>query len=320
MIPSNNALATSRWWRSECQIEQGHDRSSSKIFKNPPISVVAPQEPFHEYDPFQFYFPPGSTAKGMRSLPYLFAEINPDNPEELVEFCTRFGMPGPFRDFEEWDSWSYQTHHPNLPAVRQRLDQAPKGGNEYYAIQQEFLQVARAIDPSVISRMSLHSLSREVYLFKNLLTLAEHRHAPDQTTGWITEQDKPHLLRGWFRPIPTNSAEATTLLEEMLARGCMQLRVRFFYDQQHLAWRMTWESLSLTSLMYLMVAMDLQGPGRILTCPSCKRSFLAHRTDKTYCSPACQNRFHSLQYYRAKSSKQLKKPRQSSKRQPKKGG
>ena len=274
---------------------------------------MEPTGPFHEYDPFKFYYSPGSASKGMRSLPYLFADINPDNTEDLLAFCQRFGMPGPFNEFENWEDWGFQPFDVSDPAVQQRLT-----GRNVYAIQQELIQLSMPVDSSAIRIMSLRRLSEEVYSFKNLFILAENQAAPNRTKKWITDKDNPKLLRGWFRPIPSNTSEATALLEEMLARGCRQLRMRFVNDVQSSAWTMNWESLSLTSLMYLMVAMDLQGHGKIQTCPACNRLFWAHRSGKTYCSPECQNRSHSLKYYHAKRQRQSK-PALSGKRLNKKG-
>ena len=305
-------LYTARWWYSNCEIKQAYTSEAAKTFKSPMVTVLEPTGPFHEYDPFEFYYSPGSASKGVRSLPYLFADINPDNTEELLAFCQRFGMPGPFKKFESWGEWGSQTF--DDPAVQRGITKT----RNPYAVQQELLQVSKPVDSSAISSMTLTRLSEEVYSIKNLFILAENQAAPHRTKKWITDTDNPNLLRGWFRPIPANTSEATALLEEMLARGGGQLRLRFVNDFQLSAWTMKWESLSLLSLMYLMVGMDLQGQGQIQTCPACTRLFLAHRAGKTYCSPECQNRFHSLQYYHAKSQRPSK-PRRSGKRLNKKG-
>lgn len=316
MSRSDRSLYQARWWHSDCVIRHGHASQTAKFAKEPMVPIVEPAGPFHEYDPFQYYYSPGSASKGMRSLPYLFTELNPDNNEELLAFCKRFGIPGASKKYESWDDWGYQTIDPSDPVVLQRLTK--DGGRNAYAVQQELVQFSKAVDSFVVGSMTLTRLSEEVYRFKNLLILAEHRVAPHRTTKWITDRENPKLLRGWFRPIPGNTSEATALLEEMLARGCHQLRVRFVNDAQLSAWTLKWESLSLTSLMYLMVAMDLQGQGQIVTCPACNRLFLATRAGKTYCSPECQNRFHSLQYYHAKSKRQSKVSR-SATRPTKKG-
>lgn len=307
----NDAFYHSRWWYSGCKMTVGWASSSAKR-KYPQVPVLEPTEPFQEYDPFQSYYPPGGTSKGMRSLPYLFAEIDPENHDEIRGFCTRFGLPGPFRDKESWDDWGYCDF--TSPAMRARLEK--EGTQNVYAMQEEMKQIAKPLDHSLIDRMPLTRLAEEIYRFKNFLILAENHKDPQRIKNWIMNKDHPLLLRGWFRPIPADRSQATALLDEMLARGCQQLRLRFAFDSDL---RMKWESLSLTSLMYLMVALDLQGPGQILTCPACHRIFVAHRAGKTYCSPECQNRFHSLQHYRNKNRSKSDKQRKLQQKTNKKG-
>src|SRR5690349_479858 len=81
------------WWRS------GVKRAGDKLI---------PIAPFQPYDPFQHYWPQGSAGRGERSLPYLFLDVDPDDPAEILSFTERFGVLGDSKK-SAWSSLSKDT-------------------------------------------------------------------------------------------------------------------------------------------------------------------------------------------------------------------
>ncbi|MDT7042928.1 CGNR zinc finger domain-containing protein [Candidatus Nitronereus thalassa] len=65
--------------------------------------------------------------------------------------------------------------------------------------------------------------------------------------------------------------------------------MRPVWNKREMRWVTQWDSLTLCGLMYLMLAFDLQSPGRNLLCGKCGRFFLAVHARSEYCSPRCQN-------------------------------
>jgi hypothetical protein len=77
---------------------------------------------------------------------------------------------------------------------------------------------------------------------------------------------------------------------------------RLVWDAQQARWVTGWDIRSLESAMYHMLLFDLQGQGRIQTCPWCESVFLADRERTRFCSLRCQNA-HNASQFREKALK-----------------
>jgi Zn-finger nucleic acid-binding protein len=92
----------------------------------------------------------------------------------------------------------------------------------------------------------------------------------------------------------------------MAARLSM-IRPRPMWDVLKDQWVTTWDVGTLEAAMYLMLLFDIQGRGQILTCPRCRKVFVADRVRTQFCSNPCQNaakvqRFRARQAQRERAS------------------
>ncbi|MCZ6780999.1 MAG: hypothetical protein O7C73_05080 [Nitrospirae bacterium] len=282
------------WWRADCEVESDLSlERQSQLFTVPHRWLVPRGQP-QPYDPFDFYYPAKEAQKDHRSLPYLFTDLCPDNPEQVRSFCSRFGITGPFQDLT-WQKWNQGSRDPSAT----RLEEGHLAGNP---------------DRTVLRPMALAEIEKAWCKFKNFMVAAQSVKQDKLAAGWITDDDSTYRLHGWLKPafdvshgsgqlegwawaVPSTVGEARQLLEHMFAEVCGRTRARMAWHRQRQQWVWTWESLDLISLMYVMVGMDLQGPGWIRSCDGCARIFLAGRADKQYCSSECQNRTKAKRYY-----------------------
>jgi hypothetical protein len=247
-------------------------------------------------------------------LPYVFADLTPENRDALLRFCAQYGMPGPYGEGMAWGSWGLGgnsrrpltvsdlrpgTKEGMEAALREAEREAQEPG--YRKMKQKFYkkhQLGRPVTSDIVTWMSFEELRDEVYRFRNFLHLTQILEMED-TSLLIPDPHDRNILAGWYKSYPTTGAGKIRLLEEMLAAATSQLRPRITWDALRHTWVWTWEAATLTSLMYLMVGLDLQGSGSVRMCQGCQRFFLANRASKVYCSPECQNRVHAREYWHA---------------------
>ncbi len=86
----------------------------------------------------------------------------------------------------------------------------------------------------------------------------------------------------------------------MAARLSM-IRPRPMWDVLKDQWVTTWDVGTLEAAMYLMLLFDIQGRGQILTCPRCRKVFVADRARTQFCSNPCQNAA-KVQRFRARQA------------------
>jgi hypothetical protein len=266
-----------RWWRSQCVVTEHDDPD----FQNTPTTCIVPGEKLEEYNPFDFYYPAGSTAKGRRSLPYLFTDVSINDPQELAEFCSRFGIVRPHSDLVEY-SW-----------LKWAEDNAEK--HDLHFEYGRGLSVQN-VDSSIVKAMPLYEIRDEWYKLWNFVVTAKTAKREMAFEDLYCCYDGGNMA-GWNVPMPTDFLHARNLVKEMLAVGCSELRPRLEWNDVAKRWIWTWDTLSLMGLMYLMIGFDLQGPGFIRACTGCNHFFLADRENKAYCEPECQNRAKVKRHY-----------------------
>jgi hypothetical protein len=79
------------------------------------------------------------------------------------------------------------------------------------------------------------------------------------------------------------------------------IRPRPLWDEVKDQWATTWDVGTLEAAMYLMLLFDIQGRGQILTCPRCRKVFVADRARTQFCSNPCQNAA-KVQRFRARQA------------------
>ena len=85
-----------------------------------------------------------------------------------------------------------------------------------------------------------------------------------------------------------------------MASRLSMIRPRPIWDVVKDQWVTTWDVGTLEVAMYLMLLFDIQGRGQILTCPRCRKVFVADLLARI-CSNLCQNAA-KVQRFRARQA------------------
>jgi hypothetical protein len=224
--------------------------------------TLQPAPPFTPYNLFDFYFPAGQAPqRDQRSLPYEFLRIDASNVEAIVDFCERFGVL--------------------------RIIDEGKGPSIIDALAEES-------DPEVLARYPQWSVAGA--------RLARYGDVPAPPGGYreLTvaefQEAQTHLREAvtWVQAWQAASSRAEAAKARFNVRQRIDPPLRLVYprpvwDEQEARWVMGWDIRSLEAAMYLMLLFDLQGPGRIQTCPRCQTLFLGDRARTRFCSLQCQN-------------------------------
>ncbi len=75
------------------------------------------------------------------------------------------------------------------------------------------------------------------------------------------------------------------------------------WNAQEAKWGISWASLDLLGLLFVMVMLDLQGPGKFLSCPRCHKLFVTASQRTKFCSSSCYEVF-KVQKYQKKKKKE----------------
>ena len=75
------------WYRSELEELKRKD-------------MIVPVPPFESYNPFDWYYSASDVRQGERSLYLEFLAVDSDKPEEVLNFCERFGVLGDAEDLD----------------------------------------------------------------------------------------------------------------------------------------------------------------------------------------------------------------------------
>ena len=86
-----------------------------------------------------------------------------------------------------------------------------------------------------------------------------------------------------------------------MAAGLAMLRPRPIWDVVTDQWITIWDVGTLEAALYLMLLFDIQGRGQVLTCPRCRKIFVADRSRTQFCSNPCQNAA-KVQRFRARQA------------------
>lgn len=240
--------------------------------------TLEPTPPYTPYNVFDFYFPAGrASASRQRSLHYEFLRVDASNREAVVDFCERFG-------------------------VLRSLDEG-KGPNIVDSLIEES-------DPKELAQYPPWSVGRA--------RLAQYGDTPAPPGGYralpLDEfQDAQAKLRKtvtwaqtWQQARARDEAhKARFNLHQLMNPKLRVVYPRLTWDEQRVRWVTGWDIRSLEAAMYLMLLLDLQGPGTIRTCPWDQIIFLGDERTR-YCSLRCQNA-HNVQQFRQNLPKNAQK-------------
>jgi hypothetical protein len=242
--------------------------------------ALEPTLPFTPYNVFDFYFPAGrASARHQWSLHYEFLGVDASNREAVVDFCERFG-------------------------VLRILDEG-KG-------------------PNIVDAFTEESDSQELASYPPWSVggarLARYGDTPAPPGGYralsIEEfQDTQAQLRQavtWAQacqqaPSRDEARKARFNLRQLVNPKLRVAYTRLVWDEQQARWVSGWDIRSLEAAMYLMLKLDLEGPGLIRTCPWDHTIFLGDERTR-YCSLRCQNAHNAQQFRQNMPKHSQKKP------------
>ncbi len=245
--------------------------------------ALDPTLPFTPYNVFDFYFPGSrNSSRHQRSLHYEFLSVDASNRDAVVDFCERFGV---LRIVDEGKE-------PNIiDALTEESD--PRKLAQYPSWSVGGTRLARYGDtpapPGGYRALTFAEFQEVQAQLRRTVTWA-------QTWQQARSRDEAHKARFNLRQLINP-----------------QLRVvypRLAWDEQQARWVTGWDIRSLEAAMYLMLLLDLQGPGTIRTCPWDQIVFLGDERTR-YCSLRCQNAHNVQQFRQTMQTHSRKKPQKA---------
>ncbi len=240
--------------------------------------ALEPTLPFTPYNVFDFYFPAGrASARHQRSLHYEFLSVDASNRDTVVDFCERFGV---LRIVDEGKEANIMDALPE-ESDPQELAQYPPwslGG----------------------ARLARYGDTPAPPGGYRTLTFAEFQEAQAQLRRTIS------WAQTWQQARARDEAQKARFnLRQLINPKLRVVYPRLAWDEQQARWVTGWDIRSLEAAMYLMLLLDLQGPGTIRTCPWDQIVFLGDERTR-YCSLRCQNA-HNVQQFRQTGQKHASK-------------
>ena len=210
---------------------------------------IIPVPPVAPYDPFEYYFGESRATRYTKSLHYEFLAVQKDDPAAVVSFCSRYGTPG----LSMMDENGFaEAGIPSGPLL------GPPFKNTY------------------LTSMPLHFFYG---VQAGLRATIDHL----QSVPSVPPLAFDDTIKKWAYRSPER------YIAESFDETMHDVRLMPEWDGQKGGWIVRWSARTLTSIMYLMVLLDLQGPGYIRTCPRCTSPFTTYDERTRFCSPRCQN-------------------------------
>jgi len=279
-------LFSGTWYRSAIKL--------GKITRNPTLpwkseeDGIVPVPPFEPYNPFAWYYSASDIRQGEKSLYLEFLAVDADNTEEVVRFCQRFGVLGDADKMREW----VEDKGPG-PSVRIEP-------NVYYH--------PDSFEPLLSDDKRLNWL-----LWKPTTShLPPEKLCPPQTIESFKAQQA--VLRNALTPDPNIFSRSSSRLKDIkdITRTFTnnylkdaQVQPLLNWNIQEHRWEIWWASYDLFGYFFIMLMLDLIGPGKVLSCPRCHKFFVTASQRTKYCSPKCYEVFKVQKYQREKRKKEL---------------
>ncbi|MDR4493753.1 MAG: hypothetical protein R3B74_04900 [Nitrospirales bacterium] len=255
------------WYRSEVKLEG---------------DMLVPVPPFHAYNPFDWYFPAKEIRQGEKSLYLEFIAVDSFNPEEVVQFCARFGMLGNSKALVVADHFKLDTDLRKLSkdsssGARQRLSEI--------RIQKSGYPNVKDFGPSKLCQpMNIADFQRAQAEFVERLYVPED---PSPVKAIAEKEDRATFINGGIQ-----ASRVTSLIQ---------------WNVQTEQYESFYSSLDLLGLFYQMAQLDLLGEGKILACPRCGKPFVTGSDRVRFCSFPCYNVYKVQKHLREKKESDSKK-------------
>ncbi len=265
----------SLWWRSGIRIEG---------------TRLVPESPFVPYNPFDSYFPIETATREQRSLPYLLLDVDYEDIDAVARFCERFGVLGNFQNVG-WAQWAAESG-PVYPVLA--TEPSPQHAKER-AKKTNLYRASAGVRPNqtLCSPMTLEDFRHARWDLAEAIELAQ-RASGQRPVSALNPEDDAGVSHLSLKEIRRRASFAMTSRLSMI-------RPRPIWDVGKDRWVTTWDVGTLEAARYLMVPFDIQGRGQILTCPRCRKVFVADRARTQFCSNLCQNAA-KVQRFRARQT------------------
>jgi hypothetical protein len=265
------------WWRSEIKIEGER---------------LVPIPPFVPYDPFDWYFPVETATREKRSLPYLFLDVDYEDIRAVARFCERFGVLGDFETLG-WGQWAVQSS-PLFASLADFPEGSPQSTDEVASKLNLYRASAGARpNPTLCVPMELSEFRQARWDLAEAIELTQY------ACGREPEPPLFSSATGMADHLPLEDIRKRASFA--MASRLTMIRPRPVWDTVKDQWVTIWDVGTLEAAIYLMVLFDIQGRGQILTCPRCRKVFVADRSRTQFCSPQCQNAA-KVQRFRARQA------------------
>lgn len=271
----------SLWWRSHIRIEG---------------TRLVPVPPFIPYNPFDSYFPIETATREQRSLPYLMLDVDYEDIQAVARFCKQFGVLGNIQHIG-WGQWAAESGpFASLLAAKPSPQQAQEAAAKAHLYR---ASAGTRPNQTLCTPMTLDEFRRARWDLAEAIELAQ-RASGQQPAGPLDPDDDVGVSHLSLKEIRRRASFA-------MASGLAMLRPRPIWDLVTDQWVTIWDVGTLETAMYLMLLFDIQGRGQILTCPRCRKVFVADRSRTQFCSNSCQNaakvqRFRARQAQREQAS------------------
>ncbi|HXX76253.1 MAG TPA: hypothetical protein VEI50_14085 [Nitrospiraceae bacterium] len=235
--------------------------------------TLDPAPPFLPYNLFDFYFPSGHAPdRSQRSLPYEFLSVDTPQVDAIVDFCQRFGL---LRVVDDGKGPSIVDACAGDETTPEELEEFPP----WSLARARLNQYGDTPSPPG----GFRSLTVEEFR-----TAQEHlRKAMSWAQAWQQARSREEARTARFK------------LRELVNPHLRFVYPRLQWEAKRSRWVTGWDIRSLEAAMYLMLQLDLQGPGLIRTCPWDQTIFLGDERTR-YCSLRCQNA-HNVQQFRQRT-------------------
>lgn len=253
--------------------------------------MIVPVPLFTPYNPFESYFPIETATREQRSLPYLMLDVDYEDIQAVAQFSERFGVLGNLQHIG-WGQWATE-QGPFAPLFTEQSSQQAAKAHFYRA------SAGTQPNPTLCTPMSMEDFCRARWDLAETIELAQ-RASGQQPVGQQDPNDDVGVSDLSLKEIRRRASFAMT-------SGLAMLRPRPIWHVEQNQWLTVWDVGSLEAAMYLMLLFDIQGRGHILTCPRCRKVFVADRSRTQFCSTVCQNaakvqRFRARQTQREQAS------------------
>jgi len=242
--------------------------------------VLVPIEPYEPYNPFAFYYPPEKLTREEKSLYYEFLSVDASNKNKIAEFCERFGVLGPReRQGEEFDSTFGDSIHHLTSTDELRRGTVEADFRERFG--ERFGRVP-PYSPDGFGSMHIEDFRRAQALLH-------------KTISWAQQAKEDRISEA--------GRQAGEQFQIRLNVHLRMVRPRLYWQNQKGTWVTGWDTGSLEAVMYLMLMLDIVGPGLMRTCLHCGTLFLGTRSWTKFCSFKCQSAYKQKVYREKKAKK-----------------